>query len=312
MTLSISPFLDLPLELQLKILSYCLIAPVPLFNCGIPVTGHTHRPKPRSEDKISINILLTSRFFHIEGQRILFQQNVFLYIHPFTTSQDSSIASRQTWLPQSLVSNLRHLALQPAIGKNQYQDIDELYRVGECVIEAPLLETLSIHFHGSCKAYRRWRMDLIVFLKGIRHCNDEFIIQMKQQRRDLRSWQISNGGLKVLIIKGLPDHGGGIFFLKELAHLLHKDGSLGIRMGKASVQLDGMNHAPGTSSSRHNLQDLDLVRTSGITKLRQQPDLTWIKHDKISSWVAARRGIFQNGGLLTSLMKKMDDDSIAS
>lgn len=71
----------LPLEIQLLILSYCLIAPVPLLNFNVPASECpvTVPGERRGQDDISPQILHTCRLFYHEGRKILYDNNEFCY-----------------------------------------------------------------------------------------------------------------------------------------------------------------------------------------------------------------------------------------
>ncbi|PGH06629.1 hypothetical protein GX51_02256 [Blastomyces parvus] len=74
-------FPNLPVEIKLLVLRQCLVCPNPVL-----------LPDP-SFSGINVNVLLTCKFFYLEGSRIFWEQNTFTSCQPFIIMGDTAMVS---------------------------------------------------------------------------------------------------------------------------------------------------------------------------------------------------------------------------
>ena len=104
----------LPLEIQLRIITCCVVSKTPIVNLGTKdwqwYDEEEKKSYPRAQDRPTLKILRTCRTYHDEGWKCFWRENVFLYTSPeaLAKAMDPTRDSPRV----SSLSMLRHLSVR--------------------------------------------------------------------------------------------------------------------------------------------------------------------------------------------------------
>ena len=80
------PLTRLPIEVQLLILRHILVSPAPIINPSVPLCAQNYlvRGEEKGQHQINPGMIFTSKLFYVEGLRLLYSQNEFMYTEHWT------------------------------------------------------------------------------------------------------------------------------------------------------------------------------------------------------------------------------------
>ncbi|KXJ88279.1 hypothetical protein Micbo1qcDRAFT_138668 [Microdochium bolleyi] len=86
----------LPVEVQLKILSFAVTSPHPIINplCKVTTTEHLTTQEKAQGNQISIHFLATCKAYHSEGIKLLWTNNDFLFTSPLALKNFTEVPSQ--------------------------------------------------------------------------------------------------------------------------------------------------------------------------------------------------------------------------
>ncbi|KAJ2982641.1 hypothetical protein NUW58_g6400 [Xylaria curta] len=218
--LTTNPFPHLPVEIQLRVLSYALTSPHPIVD---PLCkSRPERMLPREKGKrnhIAIHFLATCRAYRFEGTRYLWSNNTFLFTSPASLRQFAE-------LDLSYRQNIRHVTFR--LIARFYDDEDRVHRLPTTY--HPSLRLCSPPYDPACKSSpTQPRPRLLPGLESLRIDFVNFINDLlqypPQQLHDLASHQLGCM-LNEVILTGVPTDECGLRVSTELSGLLRDEGLL--------------------------------------------------------------------------------------
>ena len=249
------PFIisKLPIEIQLLILSYCLIAPVPLLNFKLPATEWpvTVPGERRGQDDISPQILRTCKLFYHEGRKFLHDNKEFCY----TTSnkcltcrpsfcscfKEAQIgAEAHIWVIEDcwLRSQSRQLArlpdlqlliLRPTTEPDWYSSRKSILDTASWIRQIPRLKFLRIdNVRSPNLDFLRFPCQIDFQIFKIRSLKARDYLH---QREVKENWRTLHAGLDEIVLTGLTRDAIGLHMIERFSCLLHDDGQIGHSMG---------------------------------------------------------------------------------
>ena len=265
------PVARLPLELQLRVLRFCLITNKPIIDFASSLFSTRRRTRSSrrltSQNETLLAVLSTCRLYRAEGWRILLQNNPFVY------TSDGGTIHQLTWtsaLQTRLCSSLRNLTLRYNYSTDRCWELEPILYITKHIDNFPHLAILALDL---IQIDTRKRRDIDVQkLYPLLKDSNWFCLGFRQDIRDGGPPRIGRC-LDELTITGL-NPGDDISYLTiKIASTLLKPGA---RMG-----LDWTIHK-SESLSEEKPRVRDLV-DEGVVKFQ------WIVMEGVDSWVESQR-----------------------
>ena len=217
-------FTDLPLEVQLMILKYCLTTEAPLVDFCLgylfPPSEYATRERSGQHDS-SLAMLATNRLFREQGLQILWQHNRFLY----TRSDEFTLLNTDILMKSSQIAFLRHLTIhqdsiwQPRAFYHRVM-LDSILFAVSATEHFPALQTLELDLETTtvipyCHERGKWLRATLLEVK--------YFLRDLEGGRSLRR-------LKRVSVTGVSDDDFGCLAVKLASFLVAPDGRLGVKL----------------------------------------------------------------------------------
>ena len=232
------PLTSLPMELQLRIVRFCLVTDAAFIDFNIEQQGSNSvykrtKDEHRGQDKVALGILRTNRLYRAEGFRILWQANNFLYnVH--RSAPTKGLRSELRLGPHIAV--LCHLTLrQTGVVTDESIVVGRvLPLIGLVVHRLPSLETLQSDFVHASE---------VDFGRSNRGAKDHWMfrstmIQARERFRNLRAEIVAAHTpesmvqhLQQVVLTGLFDNQMGWLAVILFSALVKRSGTIGVGMG---------------------------------------------------------------------------------
>ena len=294
------PFRRLPMELQLLMLQYFLVSPIPILNAGIPLDRQKYIAKgeQNGQDHLCPNIIFTCKLYHAEGLPLLYGRNTFMYTEPWSAFShlmrkcDVKACHRRAKLnlppPKStteqkpprdtdfaLANHAANLHLRLACYQVQLL-------VENCVVPllalSLFLNLKSLHvdaldFRQGFTLGERYDKDWddrATWMKRLAMNIERIPAIFKDPREPQRS-------LKEISFTGLPRNDCGLFIVKQYARLLAPNGRIGVGWGVKGkrYELLGAYEENGVSKREDS-------EVSGCKDV----EVLWMRGEEVGGWIA--------------------------
>lgn len=243
------PIQRFPMELQLLILRYILVSPIPILNAGVAqnVQVLVIEGEEKGQYRINPNMIFTCKLFYKEGLPLLYGYNTFTY------TRESQI--------RMYVLHKCSFYLCPRCGKSYTnRHAESGYPCFGNVALANHTTSLNLRFPSSWVIYKCvevvCHVTRFTSLKtshldhldsGGDQSNHRLVDQhvlrgfqeiIEETAKNLQDPCRSNGALRVIVLTGLPRLDICLDVVKQYARLLAPDGRLGIGWGSKGKQYE--------------------------------------------------------------------------
>ena len=177
------PTTRLPLELQLRVLRFCLVTNKPILDFASSLFSTRRRTRSNrrltSQNETLLAVLSTCRLYRAEGWRILLQNNPFVY------TCDSESIHQLTWkseLQSKISGSLRNLTLRYTYSTDRCWELEPILYIVKHIDEFPNLDILGLDL-VQCESLKRRDIDIQKVYPLLQDCN-WFCLGFRQDIRD--------------------------------------------------------------------------------------------------------------------------------
>lgn len=285
------PFELLPMELQLYMLQYFLISPIPILNAGVPRSQQNHLVKGEEQGlhQIHPSIILTCKFFYAEGVSLLYGRNTFVYTDAWSVldyaldfcdvegcqrrAKDKSLppvlmieqvpGSTRDWnfaLP-NFAANINLRLPYENICRSDYE-CEKLLQIVDIFTN---LRTLQLDFMDVSENSHASTPTL-----GL----DIYLSFLPSHLPDLQDSNRSTKALKEIVLTGLVPGSLGLHLVQQYVRLLAPNGRIGVGWGAEGKRYELVNR-------RHNSEALK----------RMDLKLLWMNVEQVGTWIAEQHAM---------------------
>ena len=169
---------ELPAELQLRILHYCLVSSTPILNLGSrkwiyypkkagnPWRDFEKHGETHGQDELALNILFTCRTYRYEGWKIFWHTNQFIYSQP--PACKNRLISEKFLRPASMTM-MRHLSIRwPKTNRSYATVFCYLVQAFEICVNFKNLDTFGVHIDTDTHTFQVTPCHIIGLLRNLR------------------------------------------------------------------------------------------------------------------------------------------------
>ncbi|MCJ1226921.1 hypothetical protein MMC12_003576 [Toensbergia leucococca] len=259
---------SLPMELQLRILHYSLVSPLPILDAGFSDLERFYLTEgdERGQDRINPHILFTCKLYYVEGLVMLYTRNTFLY-NPHDLGYVDPIPAHTSLTGIERLSMIENLCVR----RVYYRDEEPIHRVVDVMDWlAKFTNVQNFQVDFAIRSFKdvnslSYPLDSPLLTRLISDMTSEAerICNIRKQAMG------GDGLLDTLLLTGLEANDPFLrfFVVRTMSRLLRLGGRFGI--------ISHRFHGKAADKYRH-----------------RQPQFIWIAVKDLSAWIEKEREMF--------------------